>query len=77
LCGRNAVQVRVRGAKPLPLDALAQKLSALATIHTNEYLLRFTVDAYEISVFPDARAIIKGTDDERVARTVYAKYIGA
>jgi adenylyltransferase/sulfurtransferase len=77
LCGRNAVQVRVRGAPPLALAALAQKLAAIATVHTNEYLLRFTVDDYELSVFPDARAIIKGTDDESVARTLYAKYIGA
>jgi adenylyltransferase/sulfurtransferase len=42
----------------------------------NEYLLRGLIDGYEITVFPDARAIIKGTDDEQVARSVYARYIG-
>lgn len=78
LCGRNAVQVRIQGAAPIALEALAHKLSASAShIAVNEYLLRFTVDSYEFSVFPDARAIIKGTDDERVARTLYAKYIGS
>jgi adenylyltransferase/sulfurtransferase len=39
-------------------------------------LLRFLVDEYELTVFPDARAIIKGTDDEMIARSVYARYIG-
>ncbi len=77
LCGRNAVQVRVRGATPLSLESLAQKLSPVAKVNANEYMLRFKVDAYEVSVFPDARAIIKGTEDESVARTVYAKYIGS
>jgi len=42
----------------------------------NEFLLRFIVDNYELTIFPDARAIIKGTDDEQVARSVYARYIG-
>ncbi len=78
LCGRNAVQVRVHGAQPIALDALQRKLApAVTNINTNEYLLRFSVDDYEVSVFPDARAIIKGTDDESVARTIYARYIGS
>jgi molybdopterin/thiamine biosynthesis adenylyltransferase len=78
LCGRNAVQVRAQGAPAVSLESLAQKLAASAThISTNEYLLRFTVDPYDISVFADSRAIIKGTDDESVARNLYAKYIGS
>jgi molybdopterin/thiamine biosynthesis adenylyltransferase len=78
LCGRNAVQVRVHGAAPISLSALAQKLSASVTnVNTNEYLLRFSAGEHEFSVFPDARAIIKGTDDESTARTLYARYIGA
>ncbi len=78
LCGRKAVQVRVRGAPRLALDALRQKLApSVSDIAVNEYMLRFAVDNFEVSVFPDARAIVKGTDDEGVARSVYAKYIGA
>ncbi|MCA1553860.1 MAG: thiazole biosynthesis adenylyltransferase ThiF, partial [Chloroflexi bacterium] len=78
LCGRNAVQVRVHGAMPISLEALRRKLSAsVADVNTNEYLLRFNVDGFEVSVFPDARAIIKGTDDETVARSVYARYVGS
>ena len=78
LCGRNAVQVRVHGANPISLAALAQKLSASVTnLNTNEYLLRFNAGDFEVSVFPDARAIVKGTDDESAARTIYARYIGS
>ena len=43
----------------------------------NQYLLRLDVDGYEITVFPDARAIIAGTDDMAAARAIYAKYIGS
>ena len=78
LCGRNAVQVRVHGHAPIALDALAQKLGpAAANLIANEYLVRFNAGGYEFSVFPDARAIIKGTDDESVAKTLYARYIGS
>jgi len=77
LCGRNAVQVRSgkRGAS-LDLPGLAERLQAIGQVSYNEFLLRFTVDGYELTVFPDARAIIKGTDDQQVARSVYARYIG-
>ncbi|MBI5876659.1 MAG: ThiF family adenylyltransferase [Chloroflexi bacterium] len=78
LCGRNAVQVRVQGHAPIALSALAQKLApTVSNVVSNEYMLRFTAGDYELSVFPDARAIIKGTDDESVAKTLYARYIGS
>ncbi|GHO84498.1 ThiF family adenylyltransferase [Dictyobacter formicarum] len=79
LCGRNAVQVRNtmhEQQQPLNFAALAERLQAIGTVNYNAYLLRFQVDGYELTVFPDARAIIKGTDDEQVARSVYARYIG-
>jgi adenylyltransferase/sulfurtransferase len=79
LCGRNAVQVRGASKKSeqkLDFATLAERLRPLATVNYNEFLLRCTIDAYEITVFPDARAIIKGTDDEQVARSIYARYIG-
>lgn len=77
LCGRDAVQVRggKRGDR-LDLAALAERLGPLGQVAHNEFLLRFTIDGYELTVFPDARAIIKGTDDEQIARSVYARYIG-
>ncbi len=77
LCGRNAVQVRnSRRGVMLDLPQLAERLHPIGEVSYNDFLLRFTVDTYELTVFPDARAIIKGTDDEQVARSVYARYIG-
>jgi molybdopterin-synthase adenylyltransferase len=78
LCGQNAVQVRGgRRGDRLDLVTLAERLRPVGQVAQNEFLLRFTIDGYELTVFPDARAIIKGTDDEQVARSVYARYIGA
>ncbi len=77
LCGRNAVQVRPAGAPGrLDLAALAVRLEPLGSVTLNEFLLRATLDGYELTIFPDARAIIKGTAEPSVARTVYARYIG-
>lgn len=77
LCGRNAVQVR-NGKRGTTIDLadLAERLRPVGEVSYNSFLLRFVVDTYELTVFPDARAIIKGTDDEQVARSVYARYIG-
>jgi adenylyltransferase/sulfurtransferase len=76
LCGRNAVQISPPGAS-ISLDAMAEKLIGVGRVTRNPYLLRLTVDNYLVTVFPDGRAIIGGTDDVSVARTVYAKYVGA
>ena len=79
LCGRNAVQVRPPQGTVAVLDlgALAERLRPAGEVASNEFLLRLRVDGYEVTVFPDARAIIKGTDDPAVARTIYARYVGA
>jgi molybdopterin-synthase adenylyltransferase len=78
LCGRNAVQVRAgRRGDRIDLAALAERLRPVGQVAQNTFLLRFLVDDYELTIFPDARAIIKGTDDEQVARSLYARYIGA
>lgn len=78
LCGRNAVQIRVPSHASLRLDALAQQLrqAGVSDVAVNPFLLRATLSGLEITVFPDARAIIKGTEDEAVARAVYARYVG-
>jgi adenylyltransferase/sulfurtransferase len=79
LCGRNAVQVSHRVAGRLDFDDMAKQLtgSGLAReIGHNRFLLKFKVEDYDFTVFPDGRAIIKGTDDTEKARTLYAKYIG-
>jgi adenylyltransferase/sulfurtransferase len=76
LCGRNAVQVAHRSATTLNFEDLARHLGALGEVSYNRFLLRFTADGHEFTVFPDGRAIIKGTSDVDKARTLYAKYIG-
>lgn len=75
LCGRNAVQIHEL-RRPIDLAELALRLEGLGTIRSNEFALRFTSGGNEITVFPDGRAIIKGTTDVGVARSIYAKYIG-
>ena len=76
LCGRDAVQIQPPNASQIDLRKLAEKLKNTGDIKLNEYLLRLTVDDYELTVFKDARAIIRGIDDISTARILYAKYIG-
>ncbi len=76
LCGRNAVQLTQPGTA-MPLDELAKRLAGLGRVTRNPFLLRLKVDAFELTLFPDGRAIVQGTDDPAAARTVYAKYVGS
>lgn len=75
LCGRNAVQVHER-EQTLDLDRLRAVLEPLGAVRANAYALRFACDPYEMTIFTDGRAIIKGTEDTAVARGLYARYIG-
>jgi adenylyltransferase/sulfurtransferase len=75
LCGRNAVQVHER-ERPIDLAELKRRLEPLGEVRANEFALRFLVAPYELTVFPDGRAIVKGTGDEGVARSLYARYVG-
>jgi adenylyltransferase/sulfurtransferase len=77
LCGRNAVQVNPGRGHSLNLASLATRLRGVGKVSVNEYLLKLSVGNYELTIFPDARTIVKGTDDATVARSVYAKYVGA
>ena len=75
LCGRNAVQIHERN-RPVNLAELASRLRAAGSVRANEFALRFTNDGIEMTVFPDGRAIVKGTTDPGVARSVYSRFIG-
>jgi len=75
LCGRNAVQIRA-GHHSVELPELKRRLEPLGEVRANEYALRFFIDAYEMTIFADGRAIIKGTDNLGVARSLYARYVG-
>jgi adenylyltransferase/sulfurtransferase len=76
LCGRNAVQLTPPGGN-VSLDELAQRFQGVGRITQNQFLLRLTVDAYELTIFADGRAIIGGTNDVATARSLYAKYVGS
>jgi adenylyltransferase/sulfurtransferase len=77
LCGRNAVQVAVRRSEPLSFPELALRLGPLGEVRHNAYMLRFAAEGHEFTVFPDGRAIIKGTNDVAKARTLYAQFVGS
>jgi adenylyltransferase/sulfurtransferase len=76
LCGRNSVQIARRGRREVDFAALAKRLRSAGEVTFNDFLLRFKIDDYDITVFRDARSIIRGTTDQAVARGLYAKYIG-
>lgn len=78
MCGRDSVQIHERSRK-LDLGALSGRLNAAsaAEVRNNEFLLRFRVPPYEMTVFADGRAIIKGTQDPSIARSLYARYISS
>jgi adenylyltransferase/sulfurtransferase len=80
LCGRNAVQVTPRSGTKLDLQNMKNQLTASGKVTANKFLLKFDVtdagEPYELTIFPDGRAIVKGTDDTDRARTLYAKYVG-
>jgi adenylyltransferase/sulfurtransferase len=77
LCGRNAVQLSAPAGVSISLDDLAQRLTGVGQIQRNAFLLRLAVDGYALTVFPDGRTIVGGTNDIATARTVHARYIGA
>jgi adenylyltransferase/sulfurtransferase len=77
MCGRDSVQIHER-SRSLDLAMLKSRLSSTVTdVRHNEFLLRFRIPPYEMTVFSDGRAILKGTKDPTVARSLYARYIGA
>ncbi len=77
LCGRDAVQIRGRAGASLDLDELAERLAPLGRVERNPLLLRAEIDTWRLTVFGDGRAIVGGTDDPAVAKSVYARYIGS
>jgi molybdopterin-synthase adenylyltransferase len=76
LCGHNAVQVSVRSVARIDFAEIARRLAPVGEVSFNEFMLRLRADGHEMTLFSDARAIIKGTTDESLAKTLYAKYVG-
>jgi adenylyltransferase/sulfurtransferase len=76
LCGRNSVQIHERH-RPVDFGEMNERLKSLGTVRHNDFVLKFWHDPYEMTLFPDGRAIIKGTTDTGVARSLYARYVGS
>ena len=77
MCGRDSVQIHER-SRTLDLASLRGRLASIVSdVRHNDFLLRFRVPPYEMTVFADGRAILKGTKDPAVARSLYSRYIGA
>jgi adenylyltransferase/sulfurtransferase len=75
MCGRNSVQIHER-SRPIDFAEMQQRLEGQGIVRHNEFVLKFWRDAYEMTLFPDGRAIIKGTTETGVARSLYARYVG-
>jgi len=76
LCGRNSVQIHER-QRPVDFAEMSARLQPHGTVRHNEFVLKFWREPYEMTLFPDGRAIIKGTTDTAVARSLYARYVGS
>lgn len=76
LCGRNSVQIHER-QRPVDFAEMDRRLQAHGTVRHNDFVLKFWRDPYEMTLFPDGRAIIKGTTDTAVARSLYARFVGS
>jgi adenylyltransferase/sulfurtransferase len=76
LCGRNSVQIHER-QRPLDFTEMSARLQPLGQVRHNNFVLKFWHEPYEMTLFPDGRAIIKGTTDTAVARSLYARYVGS
>ncbi|MBI3475964.1 MAG: ThiF family adenylyltransferase [Acidobacteria bacterium] len=76
MCGRNSVQIHEQ-QRPINFAEMKTRLQPHGTVRHNEFVLKFWHDPYEMTLFPDGRAIIKGTTDTAVARSLYARYVGS
>jgi molybdopterin/thiamine biosynthesis adenylyltransferase len=76
MCGRNSVQIHER-ARPIDFVEMQRRLETHGVVRHNEFVLKFWREPYEMTLFPDGRAIIKGTTDTGLARSLYARYVGS
>jgi adenylyltransferase/sulfurtransferase len=76
MCGRNSVQIHER-ARPIDFAEMQRRLESHGVVRHNEFVLKFWREPYEMTLFPDGRAIIKGTTDTGVARSLYARFVGS
>ena len=76
LCGRNSVQIHERH-RPIDFATMSLRLKPHGAVRHNDFVLKFWREPYELTLFPDGRAIVKGTTDAAVARSLYARFVGS
>jgi molybdopterin/thiamine biosynthesis adenylyltransferase len=76
LCGRNSIQIHER-QRPIDFAEMDRRLQPHGIVRHNDFVLKFWHEPYEMTLFPDGRAIIKGTIDTAIARSLYARYVGS
>ncbi len=76
MCGRNSVQIHEQ-QRPIDFAEISVRLQPHGNVRHNEFVLKFWREPYEMTLFPDGRAIIKGTTDTAIARSLYARYVGS
>jgi molybdopterin-synthase adenylyltransferase len=79
LCGRNSVQIHEHH-RPVDFTAMRDRLAPhtdIRDLRFNELLLRFKRGPHTFTLFPDGRALIQGTTDITLARSLYARFIGS
>ncbi len=76
LCGRNSVQIHER-QRPIDFAEMNRRLQSHGIVRHNDFVLKFWHEPYEMTLFPDGRAIIKGTSDTAIARSLYARFVGS
>jgi molybdopterin-synthase adenylyltransferase len=76
LCGRNSVQIHEHH-RPVDLAAAADRLRPHGEVRQNGLLLQFRRGPHTLTLFADGRALIQGTTDIALARTLYARFVGS
>lgn len=83
LCGRNAVQFthRLADGEKMDFTEIEKRLTEHGSVKANKFMLRAEItdngEPYELTLFTDGRAIVKGTKEPNTAKSIYAKYVGA
>lgn len=77
LCGNDTVQITLPNNMKFDLARLAEKLRRAGKVEETEFLLKFMIDDYNLTIFPDGKIMVHGTNDVMVAKSLYTRYIGS
>jgi len=76
LCGANAIQIIPAENISISFEGLAEKLRKAGDVEFDETMMKFRVGEFIINIFKNGRVVIQGTEDEKIARSLYARYLG-